>query len=146
MGRGLQEMANTEQLGSRGEVWLVAQLVLLGLLVFPPGPLEVGTVNRLSATPKRRDLVAAPAMLPRQFHSAFALSRSLICTCRVQALVRLGGVGSVVAGLALVFAGQQSLGNSLSPFPGQHHCALTCHSALAYSLPYTACPFRPPDK
>jgi hypothetical protein len=39
---GLQEMANTEQLGSRGEVWLVAQLVLLGLLVFPPDPLEVG--------------------------------------------------------------------------------------------------------
>jgi hypothetical protein len=38
-------MANTEQLGSRGEVWLVAQLVLLGLLVFPPGPLEVGAVD-----------------------------------------------------------------------------------------------------
>jgi protein-S-isoprenylcysteine O-methyltransferase Ste14 len=69
----LKEMADTKQPGSRGEVWLVAQLVLLGLLVFPPGPLE--------------------------------------------ALVRLGGIGSIVAGLALVSAGQQSLGNSLSPFP-----------------------------
>ena len=38
---GLQEVANTEKLGSRGEVWVVAQLVLMGLVVFPPGPLEV---------------------------------------------------------------------------------------------------------
>ena len=34
-----------------------------------------------------------------------------------QAFVRIGGVASAVAGLALIIAGQQSLGNSLSPFP-----------------------------
>jgi hypothetical protein len=66
-GCGLQEMADTEQLGSRGEVWLVAQLVLLGLLVFPPGPLEVGTVNRPLAAPMRHHLVAVLSMLPRHF-------------------------------------------------------------------------------
>lgn len=35
----------------------------------------------------------------------------------VQGLVRVAGIGAVVAGLALAAAGQQSLGNSLSPFP-----------------------------
>ena len=34
-----------------------------------------------------------------------------------QGLVRVAGIGAVVAGLALAAAGQQSLGNSLSPFP-----------------------------
>lgn len=69
----LRELANTEQLGSRGELWFVAQAVLLVLLFFPPSPLE--------------------------------------------AVVRIGGVASAVAGLTLIIAGQQSLGNSLSPFP-----------------------------
>jgi hypothetical protein len=45
-----------------------------------------------------------------------------------------------VAGLALVFAGQQSLGNSLSPFPGQHHLACTCPSMPTHNRPEAASP------
>ena len=37
----LSELADTEELGKRGELWFAAQAVLLLLLVFPPAQLEV---------------------------------------------------------------------------------------------------------
>lgn len=135
----LQELADTEQLGSRGELWFLAQAVLLVLLFFPPGPLEV---RMQRACNKRKRKFTPPALLKlinyisRPSHaSRMQFARQLLLlepgtipdvqTCAQshendsQAVVRIGGVASAVAGLTLIVAGQQSLGNSLSPFPGE---------------------------
>lgn len=67
------EILDTSKLGKRGEGWFLAQLVLFGVVLFPPHPLELAA--------------------------------------------KLLGLLALALGGAFTFGGQQTLGDSLTPFP-----------------------------